>query len=84
MQIIYAIKNKLKINWDYVNMHHQKGLSGGLPYARLITKILEFCDIDLKGDPKKKNKTSKECDMIIGATNKNMGILQRQGWYLRT
>lgn len=76
MQIIYVVKNKLKINWAYVimhHMHHQRWLSGGLPYVRLITKILEFFDINLIGEPKK-IMTSKECEITVGVANKNMGI----------
>lgn len=50
MQVSYAIKNKLQVNWAYVIMQHmisQRKLSGGLPYARLITKIMKSFDIDL-------------------------------------
>lgn len=54
-------------------MHHQRGLIGGLPHARLITKILKFCGVDLTGEPKKKI-TSKDCEISVGATNMNMEI----------
>lgn len=57
MKVIYVVKNKWKVNWSYLTMHHmihQKGMTGGLPYARLITKILEFCQVDLEGEAKVK------------------------------
>lgn len=53
MQIICVVKNKLQVNWVYLTMHHvihQNKLSGGLPYARLIPKVLEFFQIDLCGE----------------------------------
>lgn len=53
LQLIYAIKNKIQVNWAYTimyHMRHQNSLIGGLPYARLITKILEGWGIDLKWD----------------------------------
>lgn len=56
-------------------MHHQRGLSGGLPYDRLVTKIMEYCGIDLRDEPKKKV-SSNECEINIGATGKNMGIFK--------
>lgn len=40
---------------------------------RLVIKIMEYCDIDLRGEPKKKM-SSKECEITIGAVEKNMGI----------
>lgn len=57
MKLIYIVKNKLKVNWAYEiihHMHHQRGLIGGLPLARLITKIIKFCGVDLTGEPTKK------------------------------
>lgn len=57
LQLMHAIKNMIQINWAYTimyHMKHQQSLTGGLPNARLITKILEGCGIDLKRQPKKK------------------------------
>lgn len=65
MHIIYVIKNRFMVNWAYVimlHMQHQLGLSGDLPYARLITRILEYCGVDLKREPKKKM-SSRECEI---------------------
>lgn len=56
-------------------MIHQKKLSSGLPYARLITKVLLFCKIDLHGESRFKM-NSKEYEINIGATNKNMRIFK--------
>lgn len=44
LQLMYAIKNKIQINWAHTimyHMKHQQSITGGLPYARLITKLLE-------------------------------------------
>lgn len=78
MQIIYVVKNKLQVNWAYIIMHHmvhQKKLFDGLPYARLITKVLEFYQIDLHGKSRFKM-NAKEHEINIGTTNKNMGIFK--------
>lgn len=55
------------------HMQHQRGLSGGLPYARLVTWIMEYYDIDLRGESKK-NMSLKEFEIHVGAVGKNMGI----------
>ena len=78
MQLIYEIKNTIKVDWDFVimkHMQHQQGFSGGLPYARLITRILEHCGIDLKRQPKK-NMNANECEINVGAIGRNTGIFK--------
>lgn len=48
LQLIYAIKNKIVVNWASIimyHMKHQQSLTGGLPYARLIPKLLEACGL---------------------------------------
>lgn len=67
MQIIYAVKNRLKVNWAYLITHHmisQNKISGGLPYVRLVTKILQYCGIDLKGESRFQM-TSKEHEKML-------------------
>lgn len=42
LQLIYAIKNKIAVNWADTIMHHmkhQQSLTRGLPYTMLISKI---------------------------------------------
>lgn len=76
LQLMYAIKNKIHINWAYIimyHMKHQQSLIGGLPHARLITKFLEGCGFDLKRKPKKKV-TSKECEINASTSIRNTGI----------
>lgn len=54
MQFLYSIKKGIRINWAYTilfHMQHQQRLSGGIPYARLITKIMNFYEVDLKREP---------------------------------
>lgn len=80
MQLIYAISKRIKVNWAYImmfHMQHQLGLSGGLPYARLITKILEYREVDLKKEPKKRM-NPKECKINVGATLRNTGIIHNR------
>jgi hypothetical protein len=77
MQLIYDIKQWIKVNWGYsimFHMQHQQGLRGGLPYARLITKILEFCGVDLKREPKKRM-NPKECEINVRATIRDTLII---------
>ncbi|KAI5433285.1 hypothetical protein KIW84_020533 [Lathyrus oleraceus] len=74
MQIIYAVKKKLQGNWAYVIMHHmfhQKKLS----YARLVTKIIQFCQINLHGESRFKM-IAKEHEINIWASNKNLEIFK--------
>lgn len=54
MQIMFAIKNKIKINWILTMMYHlrqQISLSTRLPYGRLISSFLEKTDLDLNREP---------------------------------
>lgn len=78
MQFIYAINQIIKINWAYTimfHMQHQQSLSGGLPYAILITKILAFYGVDFKREPKKRM-NPKECEINVGVTLRNTRIIQ--------
>lgn len=78
MQALYALKNHIKVNWAYVimfHMLHEWGLTGGLPYGILVTKILKYFDISFKREPKKEV-TSKVCEINVKASNKNMRIFK--------
>lgn len=55
------------------HMQHLRGLSGGVPYARLITRVMEFCECDLKREPIKKM-SAKDCKIHVGAARNNMGF----------
>jgi hypothetical protein len=81
---MYAIKNKIQVNWSYTimyHMKHQQSLTGGLPYARLISKILEACGIDLKREPKQKM-TARECEINASTSVRNTSIfLDMDGTY---
>lgn len=83
-QLMYSIKNKIAVNWAYTIMHHmkhQQSLTGGLPYTRLIYKILEACGIDLKRESKKKI-TTRECEINASTSVWNTGIfLDMDGTY---
>lgn len=56
-------------------MKQQLGLSGGLTYARLITKILKYCEVDLKREPKNRM-DPKDWEINVGATLRNTRIIQ--------
>lgn len=54
MQIMFAIKNRIRVNWILTIMYHlqqQLSLSTRLPYARLISRILEMTELDLNREP---------------------------------
>ncbi|KAI5397875.1 hypothetical protein KIW84_063620 [Lathyrus oleraceus] len=56
MQLMFAIKRNMKINWAYVilrHMEYSRGLTSGLPYTRAITKILVSYGIELRREPYK-------------------------------
>lgn len=59
------------------HMIHQKKFYVGRPYARLIPKILQFCQIDLHGESRFKMNV-KEHEINIGAGNTNMGIFKNK------
>lgn len=84
LQLMYAIKNKIQVNWAYTimyHMKHQQSLTRGLPHARLISKILEGCDIDMKREPKKKM-TARECEINASTSVWNISIfLDMDGTY---
>lgn len=78
MHVIYVIKNKLQVKWAYIIKHHMishNKLSGGLPYARLFTKIIQSCRIYLNRDYRF-HMTPRENKIIMVAANKNMGIFK--------
>ncbi|KAF1877087.1 hypothetical protein Lal_00033643 [Lupinus albus] len=55
LQLMYAIKYNIKINWAKMimqQMWHVRGSQSPLPYAIFITKILEHFDISLDGETK--------------------------------
>lgn len=65
LQVIYVVKNNIKVNWAFTILHHMghlRNLSGGLPYAWMITTILNYVGMDLR----KKSfeiMTTKECEI---------------------
>ncbi|KAF1868057.1 hypothetical protein Lal_00033998 [Lupinus albus] len=55
LQLMYAIKFNIKINWTKMIMNqmwHVRGSQSPLPYAIFITKILEHFGIPLEGETK--------------------------------
>ncbi|KAF1866213.1 hypothetical protein Lal_00024211 [Lupinus albus] len=55
LQLMYAIKFNIKINWTKMimqKMWHVRGSQSLLPYAIFITKILEHFGVSLEGDTK--------------------------------
>ncbi|KAF1894388.1 hypothetical protein Lal_00027147 [Lupinus albus] len=55
LQLMYAIKFNIKINWTKMIMHqmwHVRGSQSLLPYAIFITKILEHFAVPLEGETK--------------------------------
>ncbi|KAF1874245.1 hypothetical protein Lal_00030278 [Lupinus albus] len=55
LQLMYAIKFNIKINWTKMIMNqmwHVRGSQSPLPYAIFITKILEHFDVPLEGETK--------------------------------
>ncbi|KAF1891363.1 hypothetical protein Lal_00016995 [Lupinus albus] len=55
LQLMYAIKFNIKINWTKMIMNqmwHVRGSQSPLPYAIFITKILEHFGVPLEGETK--------------------------------
>ncbi|KAF1884372.1 hypothetical protein Lal_00033548 [Lupinus albus] len=55
LQLMYAIKYNIKINWTKMIMQHMwyvRGSQSPLPYAIFITKILEHFGVSLDGETK--------------------------------
>ncbi|KAF1879763.1 hypothetical protein Lal_00039707 [Lupinus albus] len=55
LQLMYAIKFKIKINWTKIimqQMWHVRGSQSLFPYAIFITKILEHFGVSLDGETK--------------------------------
>ncbi|KAF1866334.1 hypothetical protein Lal_00024341 [Lupinus albus] len=55
LQLMYAIKFNIKINWTKIIMNqmwHVRGSQSSLPYAIFITKILEHFGVPLEGETK--------------------------------
>ncbi|KAI5425061.1 hypothetical protein KIW84_031020 [Lathyrus oleraceus] len=54
MQVLFAVKNKIRINWLPTMMYHLKqqlSLKTRLPYGRLISRILELTDMEIGREP---------------------------------
>lgn len=78
MQLIYAIKKNIKVNWALTIMYHMKHqqiLSGGLPYARLISRFLEANGLDLRREPQNKM-TKKDYEINARTSLKNTRIIK--------
>lgn len=84
MQLIFAIKNRIKVNWAYVIMHymrHQRNLRGSLPYGHIISLILDYCNVPLNREPCVEM-TERACEISVKAANKKMGIFKdKDGLY---
>ncbi|KAF1862562.1 hypothetical protein Lal_00014102 [Lupinus albus] len=55
LQLMYAIKYNIKINWTQMimqQMWHVRGTQSPLPYAIYITKILEHFSVSMDGETK--------------------------------
>lgn len=80
MQIIFAIKNKIRINWILTMMYHLRShlsLSTRLPYGCLISRILEQTDMEIDRESVVRMKIS--LNEINGATiTKNTGIIRNE------
>lgn len=68
----------MNINWAYVIYHHMKhqlSLSGGLPYGRIVSRILEFHGVPLQREPKTPM-TVRNCEIneIIATKNTDISI----------
>lgn len=53
LQLMYAMKHHIKVNWVYVIMNHMakaRTFHTPLPYARLLTRVFEACGIPLDGE----------------------------------
>lgn len=55
-------------------MKHQSSLSGGLPYGRVASRILEFHDVPLQREPKTPM-TARNCEINEITATKNIGII---------
>ncbi|KAI5434408.1 hypothetical protein KIW84_021305 [Lathyrus oleraceus] len=54
MQVLFAVKNKIRINWLPTMLYHLKqqlSLKIRLPYGRLISRILELTDMEIGREP---------------------------------
>lgn len=82
IQILFVIKNKIRVNWILTIMYHLQqqlslslSLSTRLPYARLVSRILELTEFDLNREPSTKMKPTKNEINEITIV-KNIGILK--------
>ncbi|KAI5383956.1 hypothetical protein KIW84_071081 [Lathyrus oleraceus] len=78
MQVMFAVKNKIKVNWLPTMLYHLKQqltLKTRLPYGRLISRILESTDMEIGREPFISMTTT--ANEINGVTiMKNTGIVQ--------
>lgn len=84
MKLIFAIKNRIKVNLAYVIMHytrHQRNLRGSLPYGHIISLILDYCNVPLNREPCVEM-TKRACEISVKAANKKMDIFKdKDGLY---
>lgn len=77
LELIRALKMNMKINWAYVIYHHMKhqlSLIGGLPYGRVISRILEFHDVQLQREPNTPM-AARNCEINEITATKNTDII---------
>ncbi|WJX25079.1 hypothetical protein P8452_14154 [Trifolium repens] len=84
MQLLFAVKNEIQVNWAYVIMHHLANhgeYSAGLPYARVLTKIFRKFKVNLTSESIAKMEPS-ECAITSDVVNSKMGVVY--DLYLKT
>ncbi|KAI5403629.1 hypothetical protein KIW84_050981 [Lathyrus oleraceus] len=78
MQVLFAVKNKIRINWLPTMMYHLKqqlSLKTRLSYGRLISRILELTDMEIGREPFiAMTTTANEINRVT--IMKNTGIVQ--------
>lgn len=84
MQLLFAVKNRIQVNWAYVIMHHLANhdeYSAGLPYARVLTKIFRKFKVNLTSESIAKMEPS-DCAITTDVINSKMGVVYDS--YLKT
>jgi hypothetical protein len=77
MQLLYAIKNKVQVNWAYVILNHMSShseKSAGLPYARLLTKVFKKFKVNVTNElcyPM----PPEDCEISSSVINRKMGVI---------
>lgn len=76
MMLLYAIKKNIPVNWAFVIMHFMLAHDekyGRMPYARILTKIFKYFNVDIYKELNVKM-NSNDCEINIKIINNKMDV----------